>query len=370
VKLPEGFLISSTHCGIKKKKLDLGLIVCPAFAKVVAFFTANVNPSYSVTLSKKNIDNPIRAVLVNSGNANCFSHKNGLKDTGEIVSEVARHFKVSKKNILVASTGIIGKRLPKEKIIKSLPILIKELCDGKEAKKDTIKNFSRSILTTDKVEKISYASLPIGKRNVEIIGFAKGAGMISPHLATMLGFILTDAAVHLSIFKRVSKEAVEKSFNSITVDGCMSTNDTVFFLSSGRVPLKNKREIDLFSKKLKALCLDLAKMIVKDAEGATKFAEIYVKGAKTKSEAKRAALSVANSNLFKTAIYGGNSNWGRVIAALGAAKIKADSVSVKATSLKKRELKIIIDLKSGKFEWKVYTSDLTPEYIKINAKYN
>jgi glutamate N-acetyltransferase/amino-acid N-acetyltransferase len=187
----------------------------------------------------------------------------------------------------------------------------------------------------------------------------------------MLAFVFTDASMDSKIFKKITKETVEKSFNSISVDGCMSTNDTVFFLSSGKVSLTNKRGIDLFSEKIYKVCLDLAKMIIKDAEGASKFIEITIEGAKTGEEAKKAALFIANSNLFKSAIYGADPNWGRIVAALGQAGIKVnENISISSTSLEKKEIKIIVDLKRGKFSWKAYTSDLTPEYIKINAAYS
>jgi len=364
MKLPEGFLFSGINCGIKKRKLDLGLIVCQDFYKTFGAFTVNVNSSYSVLYSKKNINNPIKAVLVNSGNANCYSHRQGLKDTEEIASCLAKTLGVKRENILIVSTGIIGKKLPKDRIIKSFPALIKNLS------KDS-GDFSKSILTTDTFEKVSCAKIPAGGKFSTLTGFAKGAGMVYPNLATMLGFVITDAGASDGFFKKTFHRAVEESFNSISVDGCMSTNDTVLFISSGKVPLNNKEKAEVFSRKLKGVCLRLAKMIIKDAEGATKFVEIVIRGAKTGLEAKKAGLCLANSNLFKCALYGANSNWGRIISALGQAGIKVgENIGIKSNSLREKNLKIIIDLKRGKAGWSVYTSDLTPEYVRINAEYN
>ena len=363
-KTPEGFLFSALNCGIKGKNLDLGMIHCKGYCKAVGFFTSNLNPSYSVVFSKKNVKEPIKAILTNSGNANCFSHKDGIKDTNEIISRVSEILGVKKKNILFASTGVIGKKLPKGKIISSLPKLIKGLSRSSD-------EFAGSILTTDTFKKISCAKVSLGKGKGAILGFAKGAGMISPNMATMLAFVLTDINFSYSDFRRIAKEAVDESFNSITVDGCMSTNDTAFFLSSGKMQIKNKKEVEAASSGIKKVCLNLAKMIIKDAEGATKFIEIQIKGAKTKNEAKAAGMAVANSNLFKTAVYGENANWGRIIAALGAAGIVVkENISIKATDLRKRDIKIVIDLKRGCGFSKVYTSDLTPKYIKINAEYS
>ncbi|MCK4912160.1 MAG: bifunctional glutamate N-acetyltransferase/amino-acid acetyltransferase ArgJ [Candidatus Omnitrophica bacterium] len=360
MSIPKGFLLSGIHCGIKKKKLDLGLIYAQEPCKVIGLFTTNVNPAYSVTFCKKNINNSIKAILVNSGNANCYSHKSGLVDTEDIALKLAKKLGVKISNILFTSTGIIGKKLPKDKIIKSLGNLIKKL-------ENNSGNFSKSILTTDSSAKIAEAG--VGKAS--ILGFAKGAGMICPNMATMLGFIITDVDMSQGSFKKIVKEAVEASFNSISVDGCMSTNDTVLVATSKKVVLKSKSQIKEFSQKLKKVCTELAKMIVKDGEGASKFVEIEIKGARSKLEAKQAGMSLANSPLFKSALYGANANWGRVISSLGQVGIKVgEDISIESTSLAKKEVKITIDLKKGKSKSIVYTCDLTPEYVRINAKYS
>jgi glutamate N-acetyltransferase/amino-acid N-acetyltransferase len=365
MNIPQGFLLSGIHGGIKKEGNDLGLIYCEGFAKAIGLFTLNANPSYSVVLCKENINNPIKALLVNSGNANCFWHKNGIKDTKTVINQIAKLIRVKPASILIASTGIIGKRLPVEKIVEGLPRLIKNL--GPKPG-----DFSTSIATTDTFSKIASESLYLKKGKANILGFAKGAGMISPHMATLLVFILTDVNLSLPVFKKIAKEAVEESFNSITVDGCMSTNDTILFLSSAKVALTGEKEQTEFVKKIKNACLELAKMVVRDGEGASKFIEISVRNAKTKEEAKRGALYIANSNLVKTAIHGANPNWGRIVAALGHAGIKLEEgkYNIHLSDLKKKDIKISVDLKQGSHSWAVYTSDLTPEYIKINAEYS
>jgi glutamate N-acetyltransferase/amino-acid N-acetyltransferase len=366
IKIPAGFLLSGINCGLKKNnKNDLGLIYCESFAQALGFFTTNKNVSYSVTLSRKNISNPIKAVIVNSGNANCFSHKNGLKDTEVITSKLADYLLVDKKNILIASTGIIGKKLPKEKIISAFPKLYEEM--GRE----NAERFSQSIMTTDTFKKISCSEIKLSSGTARILGFAKGAGMIAPNVATMLVFILTDAVLPRFLFKKIAKEAIDESFNSVTVDGCMSTNDTVFVLSSGKAVLRTAKEINAFSKEFKKVCLDLATMLVKDGEGASKFIKISIRGAKSKAEAKIAGLSIANSNLVKCAVYGADPNWGRIIAALGHAGIGVcEGIPIKMSDLTKKNISIEVDLKRGTFAQTVYTSDLTPEYIKINAEYS
>jgi len=363
-KIPEGFLLSGLHCGIKKKGYDLGLIFCRQPRKAVGLFTTNLNVSYSVSLCRRNIKNPIKAILVNSGNANCFSHKQGDKDTELITANLARALNTDKKNILFASTGIIGKKLPKEKIIKKIPQLVKELNDNPS-------KFAESILTTDTKAKVVSKTLILGKKKVKITGFAKGAGMIKPNLATMLSFILTDVDIDLSLAKKRIKEIADISFNSINIDSAESTNDSLLLFSSRKVPLSGSQE-NKFFQCLEEVMLELAKMIVADAEGATKFVQLDVRGAKNKKEAKKIAHKIAGYTLFKCALYGSNPNLGRIVAVLGQAKIKVsrENLSVNFGPLKKKEVNVVIKMKRGKANWRVYTCDLSPEYVRINAEYN
>ncbi|MFH1768396.1 MAG: bifunctional glutamate N-acetyltransferase/amino-acid acetyltransferase ArgJ [Candidatus Omnitrophota bacterium] len=366
MKLPSGFLFSAVNSGIKKKGLDLGMIFCKNLCLSAGFFTKNKNPSYSVVLSKRNIKEKTRAVIVNSGNANCFSDKRGLIETEKICLKLSDILGVNKQNVLIASTGIIGKKLPYDKISASLPKLIDGL--GPYADK-----FASSILTTDTFPKIASRTIAVSGKKVTVAGFAKGAGMIHPQLATMLVFILSDAKIDKKIFNLYAKETVEESFNSITVDRCTSTNDSVYFLASGlSAAIDKPGHLERFKSALHEVCLDLAKMVIKDAEGATKFVTIKVSGAASKSEAKKAAFAVADSLLFKTAIYGCNPNWGRIIAALGQENIHTSetALKIKTTPLKKKNITVKIDLKRGGFSKTVYTSDITCRYVRINAEYS
>ncbi|HEC69113.1 MAG TPA: bifunctional glutamate N-acetyltransferase/amino-acid acetyltransferase ArgJ [Candidatus Omnitrophica bacterium] len=373
MKAPKGLTFSGIHSGIKRKNLDLGLVVSEGFSDCVCFFTNNRVKANPIILNLNNLkinNSQIKAIIVNSGNANSFTGKQGLKDAQVINKKLSKLLNIKPEFILSASTGIIGKRLPVSKILKNLNRLVAELSP------DNFKKFSQAILTTDTQRKLFFKEVKVSGEKVRILGIAKGAGMIYPQLnkATMLGFIFTDANIKRSLLIQACREAVDLSFNSISVDGCRSTNDSVFVLaskkSSSGIERKDK-SFKEFSSQLKEVMLSLAKSIVKDAEGATKFIEIEINSAKTKEEARRAGLAIANSNLFKTAIYGENPNWGRIISALGQAQIPLkDNISIKYTSLKARGVKLKIDLKRGKYSWRVYTSDLTPEYIKINSNYS
>lgn len=362
--LPQGFLAAGLNCGIKKKGYDLGLIACQDFYRAAGFFTSNCNVSYSVSFCRKNIKNPVKAILVNSGNANCFSDKKGYQDTEEIAGYLAKALAVDKKNILFASTGIIGKKLPKNKIIKKISQLTASLENNAEG-------FARGILTTDTKLKIVSETLFFGKKKVRVSGIVKGAGMIKPNLATMLGFILTDADIDLVPLRKKVKESLETSFNAINIDGAESTNDSLFAISSRKVPLTEK-EKKRFLGSLAKIMIKLSKMIVEDAEGSTKFVQLDIKGAKTKKEARRIANEIAGYILFKCALYGNRPNTGRIIAALGQQGIRLteDDLGIKFSSLEKREVSVVVDLKRGSFSQRVYTCDLSPEYVKINADYN
>ncbi len=370
--LPCGFKASGVSCGIKKSgKLDLALLYSSLPAKAAGLFTVNKIPAAPVILCRNFLGKGglFRAIIVNSGNANCFNGKKGLEDSLTTVSILAKRLGVKKENLLVASTGIIGKRLPLAKIKYALPELVRKLsCKG-------IKEASEAIMTTDTFLKGVTARVNIAGKPVTICGIAKGAGMISPDMATLLVFILTDFDLSRPLLRNALKEAVDGSFNCITVDGCMSTNDSVILLANGAASGKRpsgKEGLKLFSKALNLLSLELAKMIVKDAEGATKFIEIKVEGAKDFNQARRAALSIANSSLFKTAVYGENPNFGRIAAAVGASGVKASEkhLKIKVSPLRKKDITVNVALGAGKANAVVYTSDLTPEYIKINAEYN
>lgn len=370
--LPSGFKASGLSSGIKKSgKLDLALFYSRLPAKASGMFTMNKIPAAPVILCREHLSKNkyFQAIIANSGNANCFTGKSGLVSARKTAESLARNLKIKKTSVLVSSTGIIGKRLPYFKIKQTIPDLVKKLSSG------GIVQAKKAIMTTDKFAKEITVKFNLGSSCVTVCGIAKGAGMIAPDLATMLSFIFSDALISQSALDKSLKIAVWNSFNCITVDGCMSTNDSVILLAngaSGNAVIEKGGNLYLFQKALNIVCLELAKMIIRDAEGASKFIEITVKLAKNHSQARKAALAIANSSLFKTAVYGQNPNFGRIVASIGASgiDIREENLKIKLGDLRKKEIKIEVGLGQGQAECTVYTSDLTPEYIKINAAYN
>jgi len=370
--LPLGFKASGISCGIKRSgKPDLALFFSEKPALASCAFTTNDILAAPVVLSKYNLKNnkKFQAIIANSGNANCFNAKTGLKDASETSKVLAAALGVKKNEVLTASTGIIGKRLPFIKIKSGIPELVKKLSVK------GIDEAARAIMTTDTWPKKFTVKFDLGPKVVTVCGVAKGAGMIAPNMATLLSFILTDANISQGALNKALKIAVGKSFNSITVDGCMSTNDSVMLLANGEAgnPLiNNGKSFNLFTQALSLVCLELAKMIIRDAEGASKFIKITVESARDYKTAQAVALNIANSNLFKTAVYGQNPNFGRIASAAGSsgAGVKEENLKIKVSSLKKRDIDVNVSLNQGKASVVVYTSDLTPEYIKINAEYN
>jgi glutamate N-acetyltransferase/amino-acid N-acetyltransferase len=310
-----------------------------------------------------------RAIIVNSGNANCFTGDPGLRGASETAATLAKSLGIKKENVLVNSTGIIGRQLPLSKIKKAIPELVAGLSS------QGIEKAKKAIMTTDTFAKEITLKFNIGRQVITLYGIAKGAGMIAPNMATMLAFIFSDVNITQGALNKALDICVEKSFNSITIDGCMSTNDTVGLLANGEAGndlVDTEKHFNLFAKALGVVCLELAKMIVKDAEGATKFIQIKVNGARDFCEARRIALTIANSNLFKTAMFGENPNFGRIAAAVGASgvEIKEKDLKIKVSPLHKKDIDIYVSINRGSASAVVYTSDLSPEYIKINAEYN
>ena len=370
--LPIGFKASGIASGIKKSgKLDLALFYSDSSAKAACQFTTNKIQAAPIMVSKRHLkeSSNFKAIIVNSGNANCFTGQMGLKDSEETTQFLAEALDINKQNCLVASTGIIGRRLPLLKIKEAIPYLINGLS------RSGIGKAKLAIMTTDTFAKEITVSFNIGKSKVTICGVAKGAGMIAPNMATMLAFILTDANITKRALNKALGVSMNHSFNCITVDGCMSTNDSVMVLSNGAA--KNKlidinRHFNFFSLALNTICLELAKSIIKDAEGASKFIQIKVDKAKSFKEARHVGLAIANSNLFKTAMYGENPNFGRIVAAIGASGIdvKEKDLKIKVSPLGKKNINVEVAINRGNSSAVVYTSDLTEEYIKINAAYN
>lgn len=371
VCLAKGFKAAALASGLKRaNKLDLAIIYSEVPAVSCGVFTKNKFAAHPVNISREHLQKKqAQAIVANGGNANCYTGRKGLTVAKGTAKETARLLGLKENSVLIASTGIIGKQLDFTKIKNKLPILVNSLSANRGS------NVAEAIMTTDKKPKELAAKFILDNKSVTIGAVAKGAGMIAPDMATMLCFITTDALIEYSALKEALKEAAEDSFNMISVDGCMSTNDSVIILANGLAQNKiiglSDNNFLKFKTVLKNICLKLAKMIVLDAEGATKFITIKISQAKDYGQAKKAALSVANSNLFKTAVYGGNQNWGRIIAAIGAAGVDVpEKIAVRCSSFKKREVSVEANLKSGTASATVYTSDLTPEYIRINAEYN
>ena len=377
IKLPLGFKANGLACGIKKSgRPDLGLIFSQKPAVACGLFTTNRITSGSVKFCQENLNKSRRhqAIIINSGNANCFTKQDAFRKAHDIAGELASLLQIKKQEVFLASTGIIGQPLPANRIKRAIPVLIKGL------RESGLTSAARAIMTTDTFTKLSSARLRIGKSLVTICGLAKGAGMIAPDLAygkaTMLSFILSDANITQKALRRALKEAADNSFNCITVDGCMSTNDTLLMMSNSCANnpkiLEGSRYFNRFCSVLNRICLDLAKKIVQDAEGATKFIQIKIRQARTHQEARRVALGIANSNLFKTAVFGCNRNFGRIIAAIGASgvNVKEGNLKIRVSPLNKKDIYIIIELKRGDCEALIYTSDLTPQYVLINAEYS
>lgn len=373
VTAPKGFQANGLACGIKRSgKKDLTLIYSEVPARTAAVFTKNSIKAAPLIISQKHIQNNLtQALIANSGNANCFTGAFGLFYAKKSTELIAKLLGIPHDDVLVTSTGIIGKPLPYKKIEKAAPELVKGLGSGRRNSTKA----AEGILTTDTVTKEIAVQLTLGGKQVTIGACAKGSGMIQPDMATMLAFITTDAAIPTPLLKLALKKATERSFNRITVDGCMSTNDMVTLMANGLAgnkPVAKGKDFEKFCDALNFVCLDLAKRIVLDGEGATKFIEVTVKGAASEKQAQKACFAVANSNLVKTAAYGSNPNWGRVAAAVGSLGLPVTEKQLKInfSSFKKREIRIEVDMNLGKSAATVYTSDLSLNYVRINGKYN
>jgi len=392
VALPSGFKASGVSAKIKKSgKKDLALLYSSAPCVASAMFTSNRVKAAPVIFCERIIKsgNKVRAIIANSGNANCMTGNKGIKDAEIMAQLVARKFGIASSEVMVSSTGIIGRLLPVGKIEKAMPELVEKLSA------DKFNEAAEAILTTDTFSKVVVKKMKIAHKTITISGMAKGAGMIAPNMrhATMLAYILTDACIARADLDEAVSRSVEPSFNSITIDGCMSTNDTVIVLANGQSGARSlARPSEHFNKfccALNEVCLELAKMIVLDAEGATKFIEVLVRGAKNPDEARALAFSVANSNLFKCAMFGSDPNWGRIAAALGSVSscLKWEKMDISLNNrfvfksgkpvvlkdkgfLKAKNIVVCVDLNQGRSQARVYTSDLSYDYVKINADYN
>ncbi|MGI6034763.1 MAG: bifunctional glutamate N-acetyltransferase/amino-acid acetyltransferase ArgJ [Limnochordia bacterium] len=385
-----GFLAAGVHCGLKAKGLDLAVIFSQVPAAGGAMFTTNKVAAAPVVLSRQHLGSgPMRAVVINSGNANACNGEKGMEDARAMAAMAAKALGVKVQQVFVASTGVIGQPLSMDKIaagIKEAALALR--ADGGE-------DAARAIMTTDTRKKEHAVVVDVDGVKVTIGGIAKGSGMIEPNMATMLAFITTDCAIKDDLLQSALKQAVDESFNMITVDGDTSTNDTVIILANGQAqnPLIDKEDgaYLAFLAGLKEITTALAKDIARDGEGATKFIEVNVKGARDFREARQMAKAIANSNLVKTAVFGCDANWGRIICAAGYSGVDfvPDRVDIylgdeqvaargaglpfdekRARSiLQQDEVVITVDLNMGGEMATVWTCDLTYDYIKVNASY-
>ncbi|MDI6643417.1 MAG: bifunctional ornithine acetyltransferase/N-acetylglutamate synthase [Methanobacteriaceae archaeon] len=378
--------------GASDGKYGAAVILCRD-SHAAAVFTSNKVVAAPIIISKKNIENgKLSAIVANSGNANCFTGEKGLDDAKNMINLVAQKIHVNPDDVAVGSTGVIGRKMPMQKINK----LIEKCLENLENSKEASKKAAEAIMTTDKHPKqIAVKTLLKNGISVKIGGIVKGSGMIEPNMGTMLCYLTTDVKASPSQLQAALKKAVDVSFNMLVIDGDESTNDMVVLMANGK-----SGEIDQnFQDALEFVCKELAKMMAKDGEGATKYMEVRVKGAYTVEDARKAAKAVAKSSLVKTALFGADPNWGRIVAAVGYSGADMDEklISVALESedkligivekgevkayqgsdelekaediMKNREINIIIDLGMGVHTAVAYGCDLSYDYIKINAEY-
>jgi glutamate N-acetyltransferase/amino-acid N-acetyltransferase len=390
VTVPHGFTAAGISAGIKASgHPDLALLVSDPPAACAAVFTTNLAQAAPVVVSRDHLErsrDSVRAVIVNSGCANACTGDHGLAAAREMAGATADQLGCRPEQVLVASTGVIGVDLPIDKITAALPAAVRALGAGEGAAA------ARAIMTTDPFPKEAASRIAIDGRPVAIGGMAKGSGMIEPMMATMLGFVTTDARVPPPLLDRALREVVHDTFNAITVDGECSTNDCVVLLANGASGVTvDAASYDAFAGALRAVCLELALGIVRGGEGATKLVTVTVTGAESADEARRAAKAIANSPLVKTAIHGGDPNWGRLVAVAGRAGVRFDleragvtigstvlfhrgrphdeNAPAAAEYLKGRDVSVGVDLGVGRAMSTVWTCDLSAEYVRINADY-
>ncbi|MGL5254364.1 MAG: bifunctional glutamate N-acetyltransferase/amino-acid acetyltransferase ArgJ [Brevinema sp.] len=389
---PAGFISSGVKSGIKKSgKYDLGILFCPDGATFGAVYTQNKAAAAPVLWNRElaKQSKMVKALIVNSGNANACTGSQGKKDMETMVELTANALGIQTNEVLICSTGIIGQFLPMPLIEKGIYQAAKEL-DSNNGEK-----FSLSIQTTDSFLKHSAAKIEIGNQTIHLCGIAKGSGMIHPNMATMLTFITTDAQIESDLLQKAVKDAADCSFNRVIVDGDTSTNDSMIVMASGKSSAPKITELDCsyekFYKALQKVSIELARQIAKDGEGATKFLEIKVSGTKNESDATKAAVALAKSPLVKTAFYGEDPNWGRIICAagysgadflmdetelfIGDVLIMKNGMGVERDErllqsvMAQKEINMHLILGKGNSTATVWTCDLSPEYVEFNGKY-
>ncbi|MCF6409458.1 bifunctional ornithine acetyltransferase/N-acetylglutamate synthase [Pseudalkalibacillus salsuginis] len=390
VTTPQGFTAGGLHCGLRKTRLDLGYVLSEVPAVTAGVYTTNLFQAAPLHVTQESIavENKIQAVLVNSANANACTGDQGLKDAYEMQQVFAKELGVEKHHVAVTSTGVIGVQLPMDKIKSGVKKILSKNYEGAA-------NFEEAILTTDTKVKHHAVKFEVDGKPVSIGGAAKGSGMIHPNMATMLGFITTDANIGHESLQAALRQVTDETFNMITVDGDTSTNDMVLTMANGKAgnELLNENHPDwaVFLQGLKSVCTSLAKKIARDGEGATKLVEVHVKGARSGGAARAVGKAIISSNLVKTAIYGTDPNWGRIVCAIGYSgeQVNPEKVSVSLgdiqvvgnglpSSFSEEEAKdylqqenvhIYVDLSQGEHEATAWGCDLSYDYVKINASY-
>jgi len=385
-----GFQLSSVASGVKKNgKKDLALIFSDVPAKAAAVYTTNVVKAAPVILGQERIKLGLcQAIVINSGIANAFTGTSGYQNAVQTTKDISASLGIEENLIIPSSTGLIGGPLPVSRIKRAIPNLISKLGPG------GVEEVAKAIMTTDKFPKFAFRKIKFGKKEGTIAAIGKGAGMICPNMATMLCFIITDININKTTLKKALVNSVDNSFNKIIVDGDTSTNDSVIMLSNGvldnnEITLKSSH-YSRFEKILTELNTEIAELIVKDGEGATKVVKIDVQGARTVKEAEKIARTVGNSLLVKTAFFGEDPNWGRILAAAGRAGVMFNPDKVEmlfddkrvikngaryqaeskfAPVFKKSKFTVTIKLKEGNASSYVITSDLSHEYVTINSEY-
>ncbi len=389
-----GFRAAGVAAGIKYKgRNDVALLVADEPCPAAALFTTNKVAAAPVVYDRRVVKGGrVQAILANSGCANACTGEGGAKDAELSALVTAGELGVDPRHVLVASTGVIGRRLPMDRLLDGMKLAAKSL--GRTAAHGL--DATKAIMTTDTRPKQACARTVIGGRKVTVGGMSKGSGMIEPNMATMLGFVTTDAAVSPRMLKRALQLAVGRSFNRLVVDGDESTNDSVFLLASGKAGNREisapGKDFDLFLEALESVCVSLAKQMATDGEGATKFVTVTVRGAKSERDAERAARAVAKSPLAKTSWFGKDPNWGRVLAAVGYSGAEVSDMEAEvfydrewafrrgqiaderqlaklAKVMKKDAFTVTVDLHLGKYESSIYTCDLSLDYVHINADY-
>jgi glutamate N-acetyltransferase / amino-acid N-acetyltransferase len=393
-KTVPGFRVSAVHAGIRyRERADLALIAADDMAVAAGVFTQNQFPAAPVLLCKEHLQSrQARAIVINSGIANAGTGLEGLGRARMMASITAQALGIAEESVLVCSTGVIGQQIPLDAVNHAMPKLTSSL------RHDAWDDVARAIMTTDTVPKAASAQLVLEGKTVTITGVAKGAGMIAPNMATLLAFVCTDANVTGPVLDYWTRACAEASFNRITIDGDTSTNDTLVVMAGGSaghdlISDPHSKAGELFGEALGAVLLDLAKQIVQDGEGATKFIEVRVSGAADGAGARAIAFTIANSPLVKTALFGEDANWGRIIAAAGRAGVPLQpervvlhfnevcvfrggtpvvdpAVEQTATQVfRGKEIVIHLEVGLGEAEYRVYTCDLSYDYVKINASY-